>query len=330
MRRRGWSWGIAAALLAGCAGGPRPEDPPPSPVSPASSLPAPAPAPAPAPDVPPSPAAPQLPDEPSPGDHAAYRRMIRERKLIDGWSALDTEHYLVLHDDEVNRRLVQMCAKAVELVRTQFLDAKFPLPRPEPRPLVVRICKDADQYAAYGGPGGSSGYVDATAPEIVFYEDESQRMATVETAQSLVTGAHLAQAAGRMRGFAWFRIGVSEWAGSLRPVSGGGLAPDSREIRRRAAAERHVLTELSLTHVLAAGDEDPPEGARVRRVLCREFQVVAADAIDFLLTSPDPAVAEALRAYYAAICGGASNDDAVATAFRGIDLAALDAAWRSR
>lgn len=37
---------------------------------------------------------------------------------------------------------------------------------------VVRVCKDSDQYMAYGGPGGSAGYWSSSDEELVIYDDQ--------------------------------------------------------------------------------------------------------------------------------------------------------------
>ena len=41
------------------------------------------------------------------------------------------------------------------------------------RTSVVRVCKDADQYYAYGGPGGSAGYWASYQEELVVYDDKA-------------------------------------------------------------------------------------------------------------------------------------------------------------
>ena len=53
-------------------------------------------------------------------------REARKRKLIEGWEALDTEHYLIVYNKEVKRTLLRTIAKHIEALRAQVYEQLFP------------------------------------------------------------------------------------------------------------------------------------------------------------------------------------------------------------
>ncbi|MBK7645493.1 MAG: hypothetical protein IPJ19_21080 [Planctomycetes bacterium] len=46
-------------------------------------------------------------------------------------------------------------------------------PREASKASIVRVCKDRQEYASYGGPGGSAGYWSSMAKELVLYDDKA-------------------------------------------------------------------------------------------------------------------------------------------------------------
>ena len=109
-------------------------------------------------------------------DPEAFRAAIKKDKLIKGWVAVDTPHYVVVYPkDDVDPGLAKNIAVQIEALRTQVYESVFPPDRPIKAISVVRCCKDREQYSAYGGPGGSAGYWYAPGKELVFYEDRSKK-----------------------------------------------------------------------------------------------------------------------------------------------------------
>ena len=110
-------------------------------------------------------------DELDENDPEKFRAIIKKSKLIKGWTCYDTPHYVVLYPDkDVDPGLAKMIGTQIEALRTQVYEVMFPPDRPIKAISVIRCCKDADQYFAYGGPGGSAGYWASGEKELVFYE----------------------------------------------------------------------------------------------------------------------------------------------------------------
>jgi hypothetical protein len=95
-------------------------------------------------------------------------REARKKKLIPGWEALDTEHYLIVYNKDVKRALLRSIAVQIEAIRRDVYANLFP-PAGEMKAIsVVRVCKDREEYNRYGGPGGSAGYWSRGDEELVF------------------------------------------------------------------------------------------------------------------------------------------------------------------
>ncbi len=104
-------------------------------------------------------------------DPEEMRRQIHRSKVIEGWGAVDTEHYVVLYDQEVKKALAATIGEQIEAIRAQIYEKMFPPDKPITALSVVRVCKDPTQYFAYGGGGGSAGYWSPSDKELVFYDD---------------------------------------------------------------------------------------------------------------------------------------------------------------
>ena len=102
---------------------------------------------------------------------AEYRLGVRA-KLVRGWDAVDTENFIFVYStkDEVLLRILQ---KELEAIRIAYLEL-FPPSRPITAVSTVRVCRDRDEYFAYGGPPGSGGYWNSVAEELVFFDYEDR------------------------------------------------------------------------------------------------------------------------------------------------------------
>lgn len=103
------------------------------------------------------------------------RWLAKVKEQIDNvkeWDYVTTRNYLILYDKEVDLRDVKKVAVQIEAIRRDVYEKLFPPDDPIKAISVVRICKDHDQYSAYGGPGGSAGYWNSAAKELVFYFED--------------------------------------------------------------------------------------------------------------------------------------------------------------
>lgn len=92
------------------------------------------------------------------------------KKLVRGWSADDTEHFIVIYDTP-DQALMRKIERDIELLWTEYTRL-FP-PAGEMKVVsTVRVCKNRDEYFAYGGPPHTAGYWNKDTEELVLYDAE--------------------------------------------------------------------------------------------------------------------------------------------------------------
>lgn len=106
----------------------------------------------------------------------AARKKARQ-ELAEGWKALDTENYLIVHHCK-NDELVRKIAREIEAMRALYTEL-FPPSGPMDQLSVVRVCRTMDEYHQYGGPPNTGGYWHPGNEELVFF-DYTQTMKTLD------------------------------------------------------------------------------------------------------------------------------------------------------
>ena len=93
----------------------------------------------------------------------------RERVKADlkgTWRFIDTPRYLVIYNCDDN--LAKYIAKRVEYMREYAFEKVFPPVAPIDECMIVRVCKEMNEYYHYGAPRGSAGYWSSGHDELVF------------------------------------------------------------------------------------------------------------------------------------------------------------------
>jgi len=138
-------------------------------------------------------------------------REARKRKLIEGWDALDTEHYLIVYNKEVKRGLLRTIAKHIEAIRAQVYEQLFPPAKEVTAVSVVRVCKDSAEYHRYGGPGASAGYWSPGDEELVFYQDKSNKRDSLRVLYHEAFHQYIHYAVGDVAPHSWFNEGHGDY-----------------------------------------------------------------------------------------------------------------------
>jgi hypothetical protein len=89
-----------------------------------------------------------------------------KKDLIGTWRYIDTPHYIVIFNCDVG--LAKYIAKRCEYMRENAYEQVFPPVEPITECMVVRVCKEMDEYYHYGAPRGSAGYWASYKDELVF------------------------------------------------------------------------------------------------------------------------------------------------------------------
>jgi len=157
-------------------------------------------------------------------------RAARKKKLegLKDWDALDTEHYLIVYNKEVKRPLLKKIAAHIELIRADVYEKLFPPTKEVKAISVVRVCKDAEEYHRYGGPGGSAGYWSRGDEELVFYQDKSNKKDSLRVLYHEAFHQYIHYAVGDVAPHSWFNEGHGDYFAGHDLVGGKFIAKPFR------------------------------------------------------------------------------------------------------
>lgn len=168
------------------------------------------------------------------------RRIEVRRRLLRGWGVEDTDDYLVVHHTQ-DAAMVHRVAVNLQIVRAEYARL-FPAEKPITEIGVVRICRDKDEYEAYGGPEGTAGYWQPNARELVLYDAEKnpeyRGKGDAPTFLALYHEAfhqYVHYAAGELAPHAWFGEGWGDYFAGARVQGGKLVAIDPNPWRARYA-----------------------------------------------------------------------------------------------
>ena len=85
-----------------------------------------------------------------------------------GWYAIDAKHYVFL-TNSTNKAFLQQIAKDLEIVREKIYMKMFPPRNEEEPISPVRVLDTESEYYKYGGPRGSAGYFNPRSGELVLF-----------------------------------------------------------------------------------------------------------------------------------------------------------------
>ena len=157
-------------------------------------------------------------------------REARKKKLagLKEWDALDTKNYLIVYNKEVKRPLLKKIALHIEQIRSEVYEKLFPPAKEVKAISVVRVCKDAEEYHRYGGPGGSAGYWARGDEELVFYQDKSNKKDSLRVLYHEAFHQYIHYAVGDVAPHSWFNEGHGDYFAGHDCVGGKFIAKPFR------------------------------------------------------------------------------------------------------
>jgi hypothetical protein len=168
-----------------------------------------------------------------------------KRKVGPGWDYLQTRNYLLVYDKNVKPDRVRLIAVQIEAIRKDVYEVMFPPDRPVTAISVVRVCKDQSQYFQYGGPGGSAGYWNSGAQELVFYEDTSKKKDALRVLNHEAFHQFIFYSVGSISPHDWFNEGHGDFFAGFNYDRSGRFAPAkftwrTGEIKTAVGAKTYV------------------------------------------------------------------------------------------
>ena len=99
-----------------------------------------------------------------------FRDAVR-KKLVKGWRAFDTEHFIFVTNSK-DSALIQQILVDLELMRLNYIERFPPVAGVNLDEVIsaVRFCSTYDDYEAYGGPAGTGGYWNFVDEELVLVD----------------------------------------------------------------------------------------------------------------------------------------------------------------
>lgn len=99
-----------------------------------------------------------------------FRDAVR-KKLVKGWRAFDTEHFVFVTNSK-DSGLIQQILVDLELMRLNYIERFPPVQGVDLDKVIsaVRFCSTYDDYEAYGGPPGTGGYWNFVDEELVLVD----------------------------------------------------------------------------------------------------------------------------------------------------------------
>ncbi len=277
------------------------------------------------------------------------RRIQARLDLIDGWTLRDSEHYII-QSHGVDGEFVDRLSSEIEAMRGEFAEI-CPPDAVLDQVSVVRICQDEEEYLAYGGWKGSTGYWSPVEEELVIFDARGEEDAELDgehyTRAVLFHEAFHQYVYYATEGIAphpWFDEGLAEYFGGAR-IDGWrfqGIEPN----RYRLEAAQALLEAGAYPWEAVTAMDQNAFYADAGRLYPQGWSMAY-----FLATAPDvqhhPSWGRILPTYFRALrsawiierrslAGGGTVAQAQerarararAEAFRGVDWEEIEGAWR--
>lgn len=281
-----------------------------------------------------------------------FRIDVRKR-LVRGWRAEDTDNYIVIYNTKDQPLIRKMCLD-IEFLRTQY-ERYFPPIAPIHTVSTVRVCRDRDEYLAYGGDADSLGYWHEPAGELVLYDAaKAKKRAVADDSDTFEVLYHEAfhqfihYSAGEIAPHPWFNEGHGDFFGGAdvhgqlrsidvnarrlatiqKAIAKGCTLPWSDIVRmeERAFMENATLTyaqSWAMVYFLRLAPEVQANSAWAA-ILPTYFDVLKSAYTHEKSLIPAEKASDRIALWQA---GRTARTRALDAAFDGLDLTEIEAAW---
>ena len=283
-----------------------------------------------------------------------YRRKIRSM-MVKGWKAIDTENYIIIHHSS-DRRLLRKLDRNLEVMHAHYRKL-FPPKNPITAVSTVRVCKNREEYVHYGGPPTSAGFWNHRTEELVLYDNKKgefgSRLGNKDTFIVLYHEAfhqYIYHSAGELAPHIWYNEGNADYfSGSVIPNKKEAEVKEVRAHPWRVRTIRQAVRVKKYASLRSMFKMTKAEYYRNARLMYAQGWSV----VYFLRTSSvvkrNPAWNKILSTYYQVlideyyrlteeldedaeaerkVAGGKARAAATRAAFKGVDVDALEEAWK--
>jgi len=204
---------------------------------------------------------------------------------------------------------------------------------------VVRVCKSADEYHSFGGPGNAAGHWDSNAQELVVYDDRAigGKGNTWITLNHEAFHQYIYYFYGNINPHSWYNEGTGDfYSGYI--YKNGRFTLEKNPWRKETIKEAiRNSTDVPLSEFLRASKKDYYTGNSKWSSFAdgRQNYAQGWSLIYFLRTGKknnakgwDPKWDSLLEDYMRVLASTGKPKQAIEQCLTGIDMAALEAAWR--
>jgi len=252
----------------------------------------------------------------------ARQRARRDAERVKGWWYVESENYFIVTNTPKKKKArILDLQRRLEAMRTVY-ERDFPPAKPIEAISIVRVCKDQQSYSQYGGPGGTGGYWNHVAAELVlFHRGEKAFARSVLNHEAFHQYIHYA--IGEVDLHIWFNEGHADYYG------GGDVIGDRVVIK-----PNKMRVDTIRSHV-RAGTHVPLK--KLLRMSQREYYsnplLCYAEGWSLVYffykgLSSDHPWRNVLPTYYRTLLETGDQNKALEAAFKGVDLALLEEAWK--
>jgi len=252
----------------------------------------------------------------------ARQRARKDAERVPGWWYLESDNYFIVTNVPKKKKArITALRRHLEAIRKVY-EADFPPHKPIEAVSIVRVCKDRNTYMNYGGSPGSAGYWYAMAKELVLYNrGEKDFVRTVLFHEAFHQYIHYA--CGEIRLHTWYNEGTAEYYAGAEVVGDRADIGPNRWRLDTIKGHMRAGTYVPLQKLIRYTQAEYYKSAD----LC---YAEGWSLVYFLKkgVAPDHPWSRIHPTYYRVLVQTRGQKKALAAAFKGVDLADLDAAWK--
>lgn len=253
----------------------------------------------------------------------ARRRAREDKTRVKGWWYVESENYLIVTNTPAKRKgRIRDLKRRLEAMRSLY-ERDFPPREPIKAISIVRVCKDNQSYYQYGGRPGTGGYWYSAAKELVLFHRGDKNFAR-SVLNHEAFHQYIYYACGEINPHIWYNEGHADYYGGADVIGNRAVIKPNRmrvdTIKTAMRTGQYVPLPTFLNYT---------QGQYYRKAgLCYAQGWSLAYFLNRGIERAHP-WSQIVPTYYRVLLETGKSKKAHEAAFKGVDLAALDEAWKA-
>jgi len=131
-------------------------------------------------------------------------------KALPGWFVRSSDNYVLLSNTD--EAFCKEILKRIETLRRDVYEKMFPPEKPITAVSLIRVCKNLDDYHAYGGSPGTAGFWHSGNEELVIFDNKDRdREYTFEVMYHEAFHQYIHYSTGELPPHSWFNEGTGDY-----------------------------------------------------------------------------------------------------------------------